>query len=118
MGINEIRAAKAAAREEKENPKPKKWKRIKFRSKKQGKTMRILSKAYPVFLATRPDCEIRSPVCLGRATVVNHNKGRGDNVHNQEDWTPCCPPCNGYIEIHHAWAEERGFKMSRHKKTE
>lgn len=85
-------------------------------SKKLRAINRKLKKAYPIFLATRPDCEIHSPVCAGASSVVNHNKGRGANVLNQDDWNACCPPCNDYIEIHHEWAEARGFKKSRHKK--
>lgn len=89
-------------------------KRIKTRSKKQAKTMRILKKLYPPFLEARPLCEIKTPVCTGVATCVNHDRGRGANVLNQDDWTPACTACNGWIEEHHAWAEERGFKKRRH----
>lgn len=97
-------------------PEKKPTKRINKQTKKIRAVNRKLKKAYPVFLASRPNCEIESPVCARAATVVNHNRGRGNNVLNQKDWTPCCPPCNDYIESHHAWAEERGFKISRHKK--
>lgn len=90
--------------------------RIKKRSKKQVKVIRELAKLYPIFLADRPLCKIQSPICTRNATVVNHDRGRGANVLNQKDWTECCPPCNGYIEENHDWAEARGFKKSRHKK--
>lgn len=93
-------------------------KRMKNRSKKQAKTMRILRKIYPVYLEAHPLCGIRSPVCANVATEVNHDKGRGANTLNQEDWTPCCNPCNLYIEVHHEWARERGFKKRRHGKKE
>jgi hypothetical protein len=32
-------------------------------------------------------------------------------------WTPSCEACNGYIESHHRWAQEQGFKISRHSKN-
>ena len=96
----------------------KRKKPMKKRSKKEVKVIRQLRKLYTIFLATRPDCEIRmSPNCQGAATVVNHNKGRGANVLNQADWTPCCPPCNDEIEKKHKEAEALGFKKSRHKIT-
>lgn len=84
------------------------------RTKKLAKIMRALKKTYPAFLERNPVCKIQSPVCTYHATVVNHEKGRGIKVvMNPEFWTPCCPPCNGYIEIHNEWAEKRGFKKSR-----
>ena len=96
------------------NKKPKK--RIKNRTKKQAKVMRKLGKINKELLqdGTLP-CEIRSPVCTYFATVVNHNAGRvGDQALKKEDMTRCCPPCNDYIESHHEWARERGFKVRRH----
>jgi hypothetical protein len=75
-----------------------------------------LKKIYPVYLKLHPACNIKSPVCLKKATCVNHTRGRGANVLNQEDWEPSCIPCNGYIESHHAWAAERGHKKEQHTK--
>lgn len=86
----------------------------KGRTKKLAKIMRALKKTYPAFLERNPICKIQSPECTQVATVVNHEKGRGITlVMNQKYWTPCCPACNGYIEIHDKWAQERGFKKSR-----
>lgn len=90
-----------------------KSKKVNSRSKKQAKVMRLLKKAYPIYLEAHPECEIKSPVCTFHATVVNHNRGRGANVLNQDDWCPSCPPCNNFIEENHAWAQEKGFKARR-----
>lgn len=105
------RAAVPSARTPK--AKKSKSKKINTRSKKQAKVMRLLKKAYPIYLEAHPECEIKSAVCMFHATVVNHNRGRGANVLNQDDWCPACSPCNNFIEENHAWAQERGFKARR-----
>lgn len=97
-------------------------KRIKPRSKKMAKKMRKLGKINQELLGDRTGdptelCEIQSPVCTRIATVLNHNQGRdGDNLLDKSKLSKCCPPCNDYIEKHHAWAKERGFKDQRHGK--
>lgn len=128
MGLKELQALKLAAiakRHPEQEPKKvtaRKFNADKFRkpiAKRSEKTkvaITELKKLYPVFLSTRTECEIKSPVCTKEATVVNHNKGRGPNeILDQSTWTACCTACNSYIESHHAWAEKRGFKISRHK---
>lgn len=85
------------------------------RSKKMTKVIEEVKKLYPLFLKSRPMCEIRSPDCIKRATVVHHRKGRGNNILKQETWVACCPPCNSYVENHHQWAADNGFKVSQHK---
>jgi hypothetical protein len=93
-------------------------KRIKPASKKTAKRNRTLAKAYGPFIEAHPICEIRSPVCTGQTTCVHHTDGRGpEEVHDQSTWKGSCNPCNLYVETHHKWAEERGFKNRRtHKK--
>lgn len=95
-------------------------KRMKPRSKKMAKKMRQLGKINKELLGQgdlTELCEIQSPVCTRIATVLNHDEGReGDNLLDKSKMTKCCPPCNNYIESHHAWAKERGFKASRHGK--
>lgn len=92
------------------------------RSKKMAKKMRKLGKINKELLGDSTGdltelCEIQSPVCTRIATVLNHNEGReGDNLLDKSKMTKCCPPCNDYIEAHHEWARERGFKALRHGK--
>ncbi|MDI3319966.1 hypothetical protein [Pinibacter soli] len=94
-----------------------KQKKVNKESEKQKDIKKALKSAYPAFLAKRPNCEIQSPVCTKKATVVHHTQGRGKNeVLNQGTWMACCERCNGWVEDHHAEAEEKGFKKSRHKK--
>lgn len=102
--------------------KPAPKKRMKKRSKKMAKKMRKLGQINKELLGDKTGdptklCEIQSPVCTRIATVVNHNQGRdGDNLLDKSKMTRCCPPCNDYIEAHHDWARERGFKVQRHGK--
>lgn len=97
--------------------KPKAKSQPKKKSKKQMKIDRQLKKAYAEFLA-RPEnkyCNIQhDEECTRVATVVNHTRGRGANVLNQEDWEPACPNCNGKIEQEHAAAKEAGHKKPIH----
>jgi hypothetical protein len=103
-----------AQKGEKAVPQSNKKKKKGGRTKKLARIMRALKKTYPAFLERNPICRIQSPICTQVATVVNHEKGRGINVvMNPKYWTPCCPACNGYIEVHDKWAQERGFKKSR-----
>lgn len=97
----------------------KKQKPIKKRNKKMAKKMRKLGKINKELLQDGTvSCGIQSPVCTYFAKVVNHNAGRvGDQLLNKEEMVACCQPCNDYIEAHHEWAEERGFKKKRHGPT-
>lgn len=68
------------------------------------------------YLKDHEECVIKSPVCNFFATCVNHSKGREsiEQLMNKNDWEASCESCNGYIEIHHEWAEQRGHKKKRH----
>ena len=74
-----------------------------------------LKKLYPIYIAKHPCCNIQSPVCTKKATCVNHTKGRGENVLNQDDWEASCTACNGWIEEHHEVAAIADHKKSIHK---
>lgn len=75
---------------------------------------RDLKKLYPIYLAKNPLCNIKSPVCTGKATCVNHTEGRGGNTLEITTWEASCVPCNQYIEENHEWARQRGHKKQRH----
>jgi|ERR1041385_5282719 hypothetical protein len=112
MGIDQIRALKMAADAKTEQP------GIRARSDKQKIIMKILSVIYPAYLKLFPICKIKSPVCTGKATCVNHIAGRGTNeVLNMATWESSCEACNGYIEQYDAWARQNGHKISRHTKN-
>lgn len=71
------------------------------------------------FVKDHPACAIRSPVCTGKATCVNHKKGKAtiELLLDEKYWEPSCWPCNNWIESNDAWAREHGHKVSRHAKT-
>lgn len=86
-------------------------------SSEQKEIKKQLAKEYPLFLALPGNgvCHIKSPVCTGKATTVNHKKRRGKLVLVKKYWQPCCFPCNGYVEIESAWAYEHGHLIKVHE---
>jgi hypothetical protein len=85
-------------------------------SSKMEKVKEELKKLYSIFLGKHKSCKIKSPECTALATCVHHLKGRGENeLMDKSTWVASCEHCNSYVEQHHTWAEERGFKISRHK---
>lgn len=89
-------------------------KRLKPYSKKRQKENRTYFALSKQFVADNPYCAIKSPVCTGMTQGPHHVEGRiGDNLTNMEKCIPSCNPCNGYVEVHDAWARENGFKRSR-----
>lgn len=88
------------------------------RSGKMKDEMKEYKPKVKAFLA-KPEnqfCHIKSPVCKGKATCVNHRKRRGSNLLKEEYWEPSCTPCNGYIEENVQWALDNGHLISVHKK--
>lgn len=63
------------------------------------------------YLKDKPYCEIQSPVCTGRTTELHHKKTRRHHLCDVSVFCASCRACNSYVESHHAWAEERGFKQ-------
>lgn len=75
---------------------------------------RELKKLVPIFLEKHPECEIKSPVCTGEATIVHHRKGRGKvDVTNVKTFVASCPPCNGWVEANDKKARDQGHKVSK-----
>ncbi len=64
-------------------------------------------------------CGIRSPVCTGKAQGWNHAGGKEtiEKLLDVENGQPACNACNSYIEQHHAWAVEKGFRTKRNTAT-
>lgn len=80
----------------------------------QKEIKKSLKAAYQGFITKHPKCQIKSPECTKRATVIHHKAGRGkDVVLDQSTWMASCEHCNGYVEEHDAWARANGFKVSR-----
>jgi len=92
----------------------KKQKPIKPFSAKRTETNKLYNARAALFIATHKKCQINSPVCTVHSQHVHHIKGRGEELMNQAYWLAACDHCNLYVEDHHAWAVENGFKISRH----
>ena len=129
MSINDdsvlSRLQKARQKKEKKQPEPlkrtappkKAAKPIKARSEKMKGVMAALSALYDKFLATRPDCEVRTEACTGPAECVHHVKGRGIKVVlDDKYWKASCYACNLRVEEKDAEAREKGHKKSKYAK--
>lgn len=96
----------------KKEPKP-----MPKRSEKMKQEMKSYKPMVKEYLS-RPEnefCKIKSPVCTGKATCVNHRKRRGSNLLNEKFFQPSCSPCNLYIEENTQWAIDNGHLISVHK---
>jgi len=95
----------------------KKQKQLKPFSAKRVEVNKLYTAKAALFMATHKVCQINSPECRKEAKHVHHIKGRGEELMNQQYWLAACDHCNLYVEDHHAWAVENGFKISRHTLT-
>lgn len=84
------------------------------RSEKMKGVIAALKPLYDRFLASRPNCEIRSEACTGQSECVHHTEGRGIKVIlDDSKWKAGCSACNNYVENKDAEAREKGNKKSR-----
>lgn len=68
-------------------------------------------------LGENPNCEIKSPVCMGRADGLDHIQKRSPkNFIDRNNLKNACSPCNLYKELNPKWAIENGHSISRFKK--
>lgn len=73
-----------------------------------------LKKLYPIFLKSRPICEIASPVCTKKATCIHHVCGRlPSKILKQEHWMAACEHYNGWVENNDAESRSKGLKKSK-----
>ena len=62
-------------------------------------------------------CQIKSPVCTGKAQGANHKQKRSPkNMLDKKNLERSCNACNRYVETHVEWAKENGHSVSRFKK--
>ena len=68
------------------------------------------------FRAANPKCQIKSEVCTGKTEGVHHMKGKASHelLLDETYWMAACNRCNVYIEVHDAWAREKGYKLSKY----
>jgi hypothetical protein len=59
-------------------------------------------------------CQVAGPGCEGAATEGHHRLARSQGgKHEAGNCLPICASCHLYIELHRAWAVERGFIIER-----
>lgn len=104
--------------EEKPPPKiPKPKQPIKKESDKRKEVNKLYKKvSQPIWKGKK--CEIKSPNCTKNAQGIHHLKGKTStkDLLDTKYMLPACNACNTYVEDHHAWAVNKGFKISKHKK--
>lgn len=94
--------------------KPKPISRESEKRKKLNKEYKAIVKKE---LGSGKKCEVKSPVCTGKAQGMNHiQKRSAKNLIEKTNLTPCCNACNMYIEEHPCWAKENGHSKSRFEK--
>lgn len=64
-------------------------------------------------------CEIKSPVCTWFAQGWNHAAGKEnkEKLLDMSNGQPACNACNTYIEQHHSFAVDHGFRTKRNTET-
>lgn len=105
-----------------EGKSPKEKKRVKiapYSKKRQRANREYYEKSRPFWQGKQ--CAIRSPGCTGAATGIHHLKGKSSTalLLDQRFWVPACGYCNTiWVEVNHAEAAAKGFKLSRLKKDQ
>lgn len=88
---------------------------IRSLSKKRAAQYRIYYPKAKKFREENPYCVIKSPDCTGHTEGVHHVRGKeGEQLLVKKDWLPSCNRCNVFMEGNDQWAQDRGFKKSRH----
>lgn len=84
-------------------------------SKKRAKLQREYRKVVKEIIDTEGDqCEVKSPVCVGRISGLNHKQKRSaKNMKLKKNLQRCCTPCNQFIEENPEWAKKNGHQVSR-----
>lgn len=74
------------------------------------------------FCYDHPECQIQAPGCTFYTEGVHHPYGKEgydeDGTHMLlavRHFMGACNWCNLYVEVHDAWAREKGFKKQRIK---
>lgn len=97
--------------------KPYKIKPVSDKRTKQNKEYKALKEK---IIDPWDECEIKSPVCGGKAIVLHHSNGReNERLLNVEDIMKSCAECNLWIETSQGtkWAYDNGKKKHKHYKA-
>lgn len=99
-------------------PKPvvkKPSKDIPKRSEKMKDELKEYNKIKKEMLAESDRCELRSPVCTGKAQGLQHLKRRGINLLNRKFLKRACNACQLWSEQNPLESIEKGMSLSVHK---
>lgn len=89
---------------------------IKHFSKKREKKQREYRKVVGELLNNNGKCQVKSPVCTGKAQGAHHIVKRSSkNLTDLKNLIPCCNACNLWIEEHSEEAKKKGFVISKFK---
>lgn len=86
------------------------------KSDKLTKQEREYKKIVKEMLATDDRCELKTPVCTGKAEGLHHMKRRGINLLNRKYLKRACNACNSWCEKNPKQALELGMSVLVHKK--
>jgi hypothetical protein len=105
-----LRERKLGIREPEEK-KPKPIAKMSAKRKVENKALAAIVKE---LMTICPDCQIKSPVCTGKAQGSDHTQKRSPkNLLNKKNIKLACNPCNLYKEEHPEWAKKNGHSISR-----
>lgn len=95
---------------------PSKKKGIANMSKKRSDLQKEYRKLVDRMLKENNKCEVKSPICTGKAQGLNHKQKRTEkNLCDESNVERCCNACNLFIEENPDWAQENGHQISRFK---
>lgn len=98
-------------------PKEKVKKPIPKQSAKRVRESKEYRRIVKELLSKSSLCELKSPVCTGKAQGLDHQQKRSPkNWLDVKNLKGCCNACNLYKESHPQWAKDNGFHVSRFKK--
>lgn len=85
-------------------------------SEKRAELQKEYRKLVKTMLEENKRCEIKAPGCTKKAEGLHHLQKRSPkNMLDRSNLKRACNHCNLYIETNPAWAEEKGFSISKHK---
>lgn len=85
--------------------------KVSAKRKKENKALAAIVKE---LMDKCPDCQIKSPVCTGKAQGSDHTQKRSPgNLLNRKNIKLACNACNLYKEEHPEWAKKNGHSISR-----
>lgn len=85
-------------------------------SEKQNKQLVEYSKIKDEMLEESSVCEMKTPVCTGVATGLQHKKRRGKHLLDKKYLLRSCDACNGWAEEHPLEAIAMGIAVKVHTK--